>query len=194
MSTFEKLDKARLKKVKALMERGASDGERAAARSRAESMAAAAGLSLDEALSSLDADPAPKQRSFFDGFDDWMDGREPGYKAREAAKRAEREARNARSRAELLKRHGTEAALFARTEWEVLLDAAVASFATWDYWVDDDGTQHRFAVTLDGVDREFGVWRKSPPPSVRLLLVRIRGRQRLRRLCKKLKRGTASAR
>lgn len=155
MTRASKLDTDKLRKVHRLMKGGATAGERAAARSRAERIATAAGMTLEVALSSLDAPPPQQARSFFDGFEDWMEVKEPGYKAREAVKRAERDARDARRRAEVLAVYGTEAALFARTEREVLLDTAITPLATWDYWTDDDGTQHRFAKALDGSESEF---------------------------------------
>lgn len=149
------LDIEKLRKVHQLMVGGSTPGECAAARSRAEAIAKAAGMTLDMALSKLDTPAQPKPRSFFDGFDDWMEAKEPGYKAREAAKRVERNARDARRRAEVLAVYGSEAALFARTEREALLDAAIAPLATWGHWTGDDGTVHRFAKTLDGVASEF---------------------------------------
>ncbi|WP_454914965.1 hypothetical protein [Xanthobacter sediminis] len=91
MTRTSKLDTEKLRKVHRLMEGGATAGERAAARSRAERIATAAGMTLEVALSSLDAPPPQQARSFFDGFEDWMEVKEPGYKAREAVKRAESE-------------------------------------------------------------------------------------------------------
>lgn len=149
------LDVEKLRKVHGLMTGGTTEGERAAARSRAESIAMAAGMSLKVALSKLNAKPEPKPRSFFDGFDDWMEAKEPGYKTRQAEKRAERNARDAQRRAQVLTVFGSRAALFARTERERLLDAAIAHLATWDHWTDDDGTVHRFAKALDGSSAEF---------------------------------------
>ncbi|MDI4655527.1 winged helix-turn-helix domain-containing protein [Xanthobacter autotrophicus] len=160
------LDIEKLRKVRGLMTGGATEGERAAARSRAQAIAKAAGMTLEVALSKLDTPAQPKPRSFFDGFDEWMEAKEPGYKAREAAKRAERNARDARRRAEVLAVYGSEAALFARTEREALLDAAIAPLATWDHWTDDTGTVHRFAKTLDGVASDF--WNaKGITPAIR---------------------------
>lgn len=160
------LDLEKLRKVRGLMTGGATEGERAAARSRAESIAMAAGMSLKVALSKLDTSPAAEARSIFEGFDDWMEAKEPGYKARQATKHAEREAKDARRRAEVLAAHGSEAAVFARTERETLLDAAIAPLATWDHWTDDDGMVHRFAKTLDGRAGDF--WNvKDITPAIR---------------------------
>ncbi|MFS8037709.1 winged helix-turn-helix domain-containing protein [Xanthobacter sp. AM11] len=160
------LDLDKLRKVRGLMTGGATEGERSAARSRAESIAKAAGMSLKVALSKLDTPPPPTARNMFEGFDDWMEAKQPGYKAGEAAKRAEREARNARRRAEVLAAYGSEAALFACTEREVLLDAAIAPIATWDQWIDEAGTVHRFAKMLDGQGGDF--WNvKDITPAIR---------------------------
>ncbi|WP_232847450.1 hypothetical protein [Xanthobacter oligotrophicus] len=86
MATF---DIEKLRKVRGLMTGGATEGERAAARSRAEAIAKAAGLTLAEAMSKLDtAPPPPTARSIFDGFDDWMEAKEPGWRAEQAAWRS----------------------------------------------------------------------------------------------------------
>lgn len=151
------LDLDRLAKVRALMSGGATEGERAAARKRAEAMACRAGLSLEAAMSKLDGQPRPEPVNFFAGFDDWMEEKEPGYKARKAAAKAKRDAREDRRRAEILAAYGTEAALFARNEREVRLDAAIAHIATWDHWTDEGGTVHRYAKSLDGIKGDF--WR-----------------------------------
>ncbi|MFG1372158.1 winged helix-turn-helix domain-containing protein [Xanthobacter oligotrophicus] len=165
------LDMDRLRKVRRLMDHGATEGERAAARSRAETMAKAAGLTLAEAMSKLDTIEAPQPRSFFEGFDDWMEAKEPGYRVQMAAKRAERDARDAHRRAEVLAAYGSEAAVFARTEREALLDAAIAPLGTWDHWTDDTGTVHRFAKTLDGAAGEF--WNaKDITPAIRAAVMR----------------------
>lgn len=164
------LDIEKLRKVHGLITGGATEGERVAARSRAESIAKAAGLSLEAALSKLDAQAHARPPNIFEGFDDWMEAKQPGYKAREAAKRAERNARDARRRAEVLTVYGSEAALFAHTEREATLDAAIAHLATWDHWIDNAGTVHRFAKTLDGQGDEF--WRmENITPAIRAAVV-----------------------
>lgn len=140
------------------MSGGATEGERAAARKAAERIAAAAGLSLNAALSNLDTKrQQQKPRSFFDGFDDWMEEKEPGWKAEQARKKQEREARDNLLRREILKRYGSEKALFGRTAWEAALDAAIEPLATWGFWEDQDGTRHRYAATLDGLKPSW--WR-----------------------------------
>ncbi|AGT08123.1 helix-turn-helix domain-containing protein [Paracoccus aminophilus] len=120
-----KLDTEKLLKLRALMERGATEGERAAARSRAEVLAAKAGLTLSAALSTLDATPAPQPSSFFAGFDDWMEAKEPGYKAREAVRRAEKEAKRRARCKELLALYGSVDAVFEPTPLEAALRDAL---------------------------------------------------------------------
>ena len=56
-------------------------------------------MTLTQAMSKVDSKPKPQ--SFFDGFDDWMENREPGWKAQEAAKRAARAAAKAMRRTDL---------------------------------------------------------------------------------------------
>lgn len=153
------LDTAKFRKVHSLMTGGATPGERSAAKARAEAMAIKAGMSLKDAVSSLDAKPKAKPANFFDGFDDWCEEREPGHKAREAAKKAERDARDAVRKAEVLAQYGSEAALFARTEREALLDEAIAPLVgEWDYWADDEGNRHRTAEEIDGHRSKWGTW------------------------------------
>lgn len=151
------LDIAKFAKVNALMKGGATEGERIAAKARATAMAKAAGLSLDQAMSKLDSAP-PVTVNFFAGFDDWMEERQPGYKAEEAAKRSRRNARNDERRAEILKLYGSEAALFARNTQEAALDQAIHPLAEWAYWTDSDGWQHRYASKLDGIKPAYGGW------------------------------------
>ncbi|WP_323715654.1 hypothetical protein [Paracoccus aminovorans] len=125
-ATAPKLDTTKLRKLRALIDRGATAGERKAARAQATLVAAKAGLTLAKALAQLDAPVQPQPGNFFAGFDDWMEEREPGYKAREAARRAEEEAlRQARCR-ELLAVYGSEDAVFAPTEPEAAIRDALA--------------------------------------------------------------------
>ncbi|CAN7686289.1 helix-turn-helix domain-containing protein [Rhizobium sp. LjRoot30] len=152
------LDIEKFRKVAALMTAGATDGERAAAKARAESMAAKAGMTLKAALSKLSTPQPAKPASFFDGFDDWMEEREPGYKAKMAAEKAEKAVKDAARRKEVLARFGSEQALFARTERECLLAAAMKDIAKWRDWTDDDGTTYTYADEIDG-KRDF--WRIS---------------------------------
>lgn len=152
------LDTAKFRKVHALMAGGATEGERAAAKIQAGKIAERAGLTIDQAVSEMDGVKVTASANFFDGFDDWMEKREPGYKAREAQKKATRNSRDDVRRAQLLNQYDSEAALFARNAQEAALDAAIAPLATWDYWTDDDGRMHRFAKAMDGKEPKFGSW------------------------------------
>lgn len=123
------LDIDKLRKVHALVQGGKTEGERQAARAKAEVLAANAGLTLSEALSRLDTTPQPQPGNFFTGFDDWMEAKEPGWKAEKAARQADREAaRLARCR-ELLTEYGSEEAVFAPTDLEAALRDALAPLA-----------------------------------------------------------------
>ncbi|AUQ97909.1 winged helix-turn-helix domain-containing protein [Phaeobacter inhibens] len=121
-----KLDIGKLRKVRELMDRGATDGEQAAARAKAERLASDAGMTLAQALSTLDTAPSgPTVRDLFAGFDDWMESREPGYKARAAAERAEKERKRLARCQELLRQYGSEDAVFAPTAIEKALRVAL---------------------------------------------------------------------
>jgi len=126
--TASNLDIERFRKVYALVTGGATEGERAAAKARASKIAAKAGMSLHDAVSKLDT-PKPKPTNFFEGFDDWMEAKEPGYKAREANARAEREKQRTEKQKELLKVYGSEDTLFAETDQEQLLRVALEPLA-----------------------------------------------------------------
>ena len=153
-----KLDTEKFRKVHRLITAGATAGERGAAKARLEAMAKAAGITLDVALSSLDKPSTLEPTNFFAGFDDWMEKKEPGHKARETAKRAARNGREAFRRAEVLAAYGSERALFARNPEEAALEAAIVPLATWRYWTDDDGVEHRYAEMLDGKKPVCGIW------------------------------------
>lgn len=168
-----KLDTEKFRKVHTPMRGGATEGERAAAKARAEAMAQRAGMTLAQAMSSLDIAPQSAPGNIFAGFDDWMEKKEPGYKAKEAAKRAARDVRDNARRAEVLATFNTEEALFARNEQELALDRAIASLATWKYWTDDDGSRHRYADTLDGRKPTCGFWRHDDiTPAIREAVMR----------------------
>lgn len=154
-----KLDTVKFQKVHSLMTGGATDGERSAARVRAEAMASKAGMTLKQAVSSLDAKPTASAPNIFAGFDDRMEEKEPGHKARQAKQRAERNARDAIRKAEILAQYGSEAAVFARTERELLLADAIAPLVTsWENWKDDDGAEHHYAKAIDGKEPKYGTW------------------------------------
>jgi len=154
------LDLERLVKVAALMRGGATDGERAAARAAAERVAAAAGLTLDEAMSELDRaekQEAKKERNKeqprredFWSWDDWMEARQPGHKARVAAEMEERARQQAERRRRVLAEWGSAEAVFAETERERLLRAAVEPLAVWKTYRAADGSTVRYIASLAG--------------------------------------------
>ncbi len=80
--------------------------------------------------------------------------------------KAERNARETPCAVRDPKAYGSEKALFANTAHETILSEATAHLATWGYWHEDDGTEHRYAETLGG-EREFYRVEKIPPLFVR---------------------------
>lgn len=120
-----RLDLDKLRKVRALMTGGATAGERQAARIKAEAVATRAGMTLAEALSKLDAPAPASSANFFAGFDDWMEAREPGWKAAKAERLSERERKRLARCRELLAEFGSEEAVFAETEAERRLRLAL---------------------------------------------------------------------
>lgn len=119
------LDLDKLRKVRALMTGGATAGERQAARTQAEAVATRAGMTLADALSKLDARAPASSANFFAGFDDWMEAREPGWKAAKAERLSERERKRLARCRELLAEFGSEEAVFAETEAERRLRLAL---------------------------------------------------------------------
>lgn len=131
-ATASKLDMDKLRKVRALMDGGKTEGERQAARRKAEAIAARAGLTLKAALSRLDAqvkqtagNPFTAKNPFQD-FGDWMEAKEPGWKAKEARRRAAKEAARLARCKELLAEFGSEDAVFAPTDAEAAVREALA--------------------------------------------------------------------
>lgn len=131
-ATASKLDMDKLRKVRALMDGGKTEGERQAARRKAEAIAARAGLTLNAALSRLDAqvkqtagNPFTAKNPFQD-FGDWMEAKEPGWKAKEAQRRAAKEAARLARCKELLAEFGSEDAVFAPTDAEAAVREALA--------------------------------------------------------------------
>lgn len=150
------LDIEKFRKVYALMAGGATEGEREAARARASAMAERAGVTLSDAVKLASAAPQPKPANFFNGFYDWMEEREPGYKAKRAREDAERKARYAERRAEILKEFGTVKAFFDPTPLELRLLNAGRPFVTkWQSWEDVCGTRRKSAEEFAGVRINF---------------------------------------
>jgi hypothetical protein len=153
-ATASNLDTDKFAKVRRLMTEGATEGERTAARARAEAIAERAGMTLNEAISKLDNTPKSQPasatpsdwRDVFRDMDDWMDAKHPGYKAKQAEKKSAREERRADRRRLLLARFGSVSAVFELTEIERALFVAAAPFAKRRINTDWCGTQ-KFAFT-----------------------------------------------
>lgn len=151
------LDMAKFAKVAALMTGGATEGERDAARARAEAMASAAGMTLDDALDGMrpEATTAPAQGDWRDGFRDMMRDFE-----------RERWDRDAPARAAALKEFGSKAAIFATTEHERLLAEEFADIR-WNHGNEDAPPAAREAAgrafpmpgDLAGAWKEWRGWR-----------------------------------
>jgi hypothetical protein len=164
MPAASNLDTEKFGKVRALMEGGSTDGERKAARAAATKMAQQAGLTLDQAVSKMDAPKQPAGPTFanvFEGFDDWMEAKEPGYKAKRTSEREEREtARQAKLR-EVLSRYGTEEAIFAETAQETALRVCLeplANYATYANAAQLPPDQRRYIS-------DYGYSRGEPSPA-----------------------------
>lgn len=173
-ATASNLDMDKFAKVHRLMTAGATEGERTAARARAEAIAERAGMTLNQALSKMGSAPRPQPaaaassdwRDIFSGMDDWMEEKHPGYKAKQAEKKAAREERRADRRRLLLVRFGSVSAVFALTEIERALFVAAAPFAKRKINTDWCGTQ-KFAFTcnLGGVG-ELDFLSKADPAAI----------------------------
>ncbi len=117
----------RFSKVVALMRSTQHAGEQKAARSRAEAMAVAAGMTLEEALA---VDAAPTSEWFFDIFDRKEDAADRSWKAEQAARRRAKIAAWTIRRAALIAKYGSIDAATAPCERERLILAAVARWRT----------------------------------------------------------------
>ena len=137
-------------KIIALMNSTEHAGERQAARERAETVAAASGMTLDQAIA-VSAQPAPSLLNIFAGFDDWMEERHPGHNARCQAERSERERNRLARLAEILHRYGSEEAALAPCEREQLLQKALSPWIKWC-----DPPHQRWTYLIDGEGGFFG--------------------------------------
>lgn len=73
-------------------------------------------------------DPAPQYANPFAGFDDWMEGKEPGYRASRAKEQAEKRQRETDELAALMRRYGSLERLEADNSMQAAVEAAVAPF------------------------------------------------------------------
>lgn len=134
------LDLDKLRKVHGLMTGGATEGERAAARSRAEAIAEAAGMSLDSALSKLDAKSQQNPTDPFASFDDWMEAKRPGWHAEQAAWRVDQARRRQERQRRALEEFGNEEAVFVETEHERHLRVTLEPLADWKKFANSSDT------------------------------------------------------
>lgn len=147
------LDIEKFRKVYALVTGGATDGERAAAKARASKIAERAGMTLSDAVSKLDA---PKPTNFFEGWDDWMEEKEPGYKAKKAQENATCQDRYASRRAEILQQFGTvKAALDPNAQEQLLMQAAMPFITKWHTFVDVCGTKRKVSSKFANISDNF---------------------------------------
>ena len=130
----------RFAKTVALMRSTQHEGERISARAKATEIARQCGMNFDQALAQVDRPATPAQpANIFAGFDDWVEAREPGWKAKRAAEKAERERKRLARVAEAVARHGSPEAVLAPCEREQLLHEAlwpwiVSAAAPWQRW------------------------------------------------------------
>jgi len=134
------------------------DGEATTALRKVNEMLKAAGMSFTDVAEKLRAPTAlavhtghqqhaPAGADIFTGFDDWMDAKEPGWKAKQAAQRAERDRRQAEERTAVIAKYGSEEAATAPCERERTLNAATAHLARKFKKTYANGT-----FTVDGLD------------------------------------------
>lgn len=109
-------------KVRALHDRTDSPGEKAAAMLKMQTLARKAGMSVEQAVSTLDA-PAPKPSNFFEDLFNT-----PEFRASQAKRERERLARCV----VLLEEYGSEDAVFADTALEAALRRACVGLPGWD--------------------------------------------------------------
>jgi len=112
-------------------------------------------LSLNDAVSKLD-EPKPKPASFFEGFDDWMEAKEPGYKAKKAQKNAARQDRHASRRTEILEQFGSiKSVLDPNAQEQLLMRAALPFIAKWHTFVDACGTNRKVSSEFANISDNF---------------------------------------
>lgn len=104
----------RFAKIRRLHDSTTNAGEKASAASRMRILAAKAGLTVEQAVSKLDAKPTSSPNP----FEEWFNSPEA------RANRAEHERRNAERRATALAEYGNEDAVWAPTERETALEEA----------------------------------------------------------------------
>ena len=112
-ATPQAIDLSKFGKVRALHDRSESPGEKAAAAGRMQAIASAAGITVAQAISQLDAPAPDRPRTFFDHLFDHPEIR---------AACAERERERAERRAAVLAEYGSEDAMWEPCEREQALE------------------------------------------------------------------------
>ncbi|PWE56226.1 hypothetical protein DEM27_12430 [Metarhizobium album] len=127
-----KLDMEKFRKVRSLIERGGTEGEKSAARNKAEVLAKKAGLTLEEALRADDADQR-KNASAGSGTSQWQ--------ANEAQKKRNEEDREKRAQKrfeEAEKMYGPYEDAFRETDIEIRLNIALQAHAVFRKFTGSD--------------------------------------------------------
>jgi DNA-binding CsgD family transcriptional regulator len=154
------IDAAKLLKVTALLD-SPNEGECAAALRTANKMLAAAGKRWRDLPAILGAPPAAPPRAAAaaptrpatpaaapQSFEDRMEEKEPGYKARCARAQAQRAQEQAAARAAVIEKYGSQDAAVAPSVMEATVDAAMAPFVREEMRQFSNGRFPR--KTLDG--------------------------------------------
>jgi hypothetical protein len=115
----------RLAKIIALWRSTQHDGERQAARAKGERLTKQLGMSFEDAVVADDVHNHPRNGDIFAGFDDFMEAKEPGYKAAAAREKAEKVAAREARRKAIIERYGSAEAALAPCERELMLQKAV---------------------------------------------------------------------
>jgi hypothetical protein len=115
----------RLAKIIALWRSTQHDGERQAARAKGERLTKQLGMSFEDAVVADDVHNHPRNGDIFAGFDDFMEAKEPGYKAAAAREKAEKIAAREARRKAIIERYGSAEAALAPCERELMLQKAV---------------------------------------------------------------------
>ena len=150
------IDAKKLAKVLALMD-SPNPGERDAARERAGAILKAAGKTWRDLPAILGTPPVapvaaatPVFTDVMRGFDDYMEEKEPGWKAKRAAEQAQKAREQADYRAAVIAKYGSEETALEPIEIECTVDAAVAPFVREVLKEYSDGSGNYRDATLDG--------------------------------------------
>lgn len=157
-------DAEKFAKICNLMNGTPFDAERDNARGKAEALARAAGLTFEEAVQVAcgveckDTSESAATYNPFEGFADWMEAQEPGYKARAAEEYRRKQEADMKERSELIDRYGSKEAVFAPCEKEKFIKESCKNLANID-------EEYGYVSNLDGWD-SLSKW-EDLPESVR---------------------------